>query len=456
MKHQILLLLLLISFSFEFRRHSFIRKLQSETEIPTPELETIDSETTLPFVIPFHDPESTVPLTEPTLPFVIPFHDPESTVPLTEPTLPFVIPFHDPEATAPLTEPSGSGAGPNINATETETPTTIPTVISQPVYDPFRTEPILIIFVGIGNFTLPLRLPNLVPKRKVVFQIYYKRIFGKTVLPIHMYLYLKVTYRRLRDLQEGEGETEVRDERAVCNRTTYDEDPNIRYNCSFDVDDNFELTKITMDPTSSPIFEGMSDAIVPTITVSSLVNETLFEKGIQTATGDDLLKTQYLMNNTVLEGNGLRFKLIGEMDSYLTDNKVILSFDEKGDGKIKNATCDVSNVKGNVFELDCLMEKGINAHLNGVSGVTANTKERVIIYMRPGTDEILNTDSNYIGYYNKGSSSGLSGGAIAGIVIASVIALLAFAIGVMLCRKPKVPAPFQESTLGINISNITD
>ncbi len=76
--------------------------------------------------------------------------------------------------------------------------------------------------------------------------------------------------------------------------------------------------------------------------------------------------------------------------------------------------------------------------------------------MRPGTDEILNTDSNYIGYYNKGSSSGLSGGAIAWIVIASVIALLAFAIGVMLCRKPKVPAPFQESTLGINISNITD
>ena len=434
MKHQILLLLLLISFSFEFRRHSFIRKLQSETEIPTPEPETI--ETTLPFEIPFHDPESTVPLTEPTLPFVIPFHDPESTV--------------------PLTEPSGSGAGPNINATETETPTTIPTVISQPVYDPFRTEPILIIFVGIGNFALPLRLPNLVPKRKVVFQIYYKRIFGKTVLPIHMYLYLKVTYRRLRDLQEGEGETEVRDERAVCNRTTYDEDPNIRYNCSFDVDDNFELTKITMDPTSSPIFEGMSDAIAPTIIVSSLVNETLFEKGIQTATGDDLLKTQYLMNNTVLEGNGLRFKLIGEMDSYLTDNKVILSFDEKGDGKIKNATCDVSNVKGNVFELDCLMEKSINAHLNGVSGVTANTKERVIIYMRPGTDEILNTDSNYIGYYNKGSSSGLSGGAIAGIVIASVIALLAFAIGVMLCRKPKVPAPFQESTLGINISNITD
>ena len=276
------------------------------------------------------------------------------------------------------------------------------------------------------------------------------------MLPIHMYLYLKVTYRRLRDLQEGEGETEVRDERAVCNRTTYDEDPNIRYNCSFDVDDNFELTKITMDPTSSPIFEGMSDAIAPTITVSSLVNETLFEKGIQTATGDDLLKTNYLMNNTVLEGNGLRFKLIGEMDSYLTDNKVILSFDEKGDGKIKNATCDVSNVKGNVFELDCLMEKSINAHLNGVSGVTANTKERVIIYMRPGTDEILNTDSNYFGYYNKGSSSGLSGGAIAGIVIASVIALLAFAIGVMLCRKPKVPAPFQESTLGINISNITD
>ena len=47
------------------------------------------------------------------------------------------------------------------------------------------------------------------------------------------------------------------------------------------------------------------------------------------------------MNNKVLEENGLKFILIGEMDSYLPDKQIILSFDEKGIGKIKNVTCDV-------------------------------------------------------------------------------------------------------------------
>ena len=127
----------------------------------------------------------------------------------------------------------------------------------------------------------------------------------------------------------------------------------------------------------------MSNVAAPVITVSSLANETLSEKGIQTATGNELLKTQYLMNNTVLEENGLRFKLTGEMDIYLPDRQIILSFDGKGDGKIKNATCDVNYLQGSIFELDCLSEKGINSHLNGVSGKTASTQEKVIIYMKP-------------------------------------------------------------------------
>ena len=173
-----------------------------------------------------------------------------------------------------------------------------------------------------------------------------------------------------------------------------------------------------------PKFEGMDDAIAPEITISSLVNETLTEKGIQTATGNELLKTQYLLNNTVLEENGLRFKLTGEMDTYLPDKQIVLSFDEKGDGIIKNAVCDVNYLQGNIFELDCLSEKDINSHLNGVNGITSNTQEKVIIYMKPGTDEVLNAGLN-----NRGSNSGLSGGFIAGIVITCVIALLAIAIG---------------------------
>ena len=450
MKHEKFLLLILISFTFEFRSHSFMRKLQSESDMPSTEPETIERETTLPLVVPTHTPDTTVPVGP---------------------------------------EPSGSGGSggpgnqttpqpsiPDHNATETETPeptttnpnvrpipghendpiTTIPSVISQPTYDPVNTEPSLLVLVGVGNFKMPPRQPNVVVEQRVVFEVYYKRILGKTVLSLRMYVTIKVTYRKLRALQEGEGETEERDEQAVCDRITFDEDPNIRYNCSFGVEENSELAKVTMDPETPPTFEGMSNAIAPTITVSSLANETLREKGIQTATGNELLKTQYLMNNTVLEENGLRFKLTGEMDTYLPDKQIILSFDEKGDGKIKNATCDVNYLQGSIFELDCLAEKGINSHLNGVNGITVNTQEKIIIYMKEGTDEVLNAGSNYMGLYNRDSNGGLSGGAIAGIVIACVISLLAIAIGAMLCRKTNVPAPFQESTLGVNTSNMTD
>ena len=296
----------------------------------------------------------------------------------------------------------------------------------------------------------------MVVEQVVVFKIYYKRVLGAIVPAILMHTYIKVTYRILRSLQEGEVKTEEREERAVWDRITFDEDPNIRYNCSFLVDEDAELEKVTMDPSTPPTFEGMSESIAPTIAVSSLANETMTEKGIQAASGNELLRTQYLMNNTVLEENGLRFKLTGEMDAYLPDNKVILSFDEKGNGKIKNATCDANYLQGNIYKLDCLAEKGINAHLNGVNGITAKSNEKVVIYMKSGTDEVLNVGSNSMGLYNRQSSSGLSGGAIAGIVIACVVALLAIAIGAMLCRKTNVPAPFQESTLGVNTSNMTD
>ena len=445
MKYQKLLLLLLISFTFEFRSNSFMRKLQSESDLPSAEPETIEAETTLPFIPPTHTPDTTVPAAP----------EASETSGSTEQTTPG---SSAPNATETET-PQPPTTNPNVRPLpghENDPITTIPSIISQPTYDPVNTEKSSVVLVGVGNFKMPRRRPNEVVETKVVFEVYYKRISGSVVLSVRMYIYLKVSYRRLRALQEGEGDTEEREERAACDRISSDADSNIRYNCSFDADENSELEKVTMDPATPPTFEGMSNEIAPEITVSSLANETLTEKGIQAATGNELLKTQYLMNNTVLEEKGLKFKLTGEMDSYLPDKQIILSFDEKGDGKIKNATCDINYLQGSIFELDCLTEKSINSHLNGVTGTTTSTGEKVILYMKPGTDEVLNAGSNYMGLYNRGSSSGLSGGAIAGIVIACVIALLAIAIGAMLCRKTNVPAPFQESTLGVNTSNMTE
>ena len=215
-----------------------------------------------------------------------------------------------------------------------------------------------------------------------------------------------------------------------------------------------------MSTTTSPSFVGMSDDIAPTITISSLANETLNEKGIQTATGNELLKTQYLMNNTVLEENGLRFKLTGEVDTYLPDQQMILYFDEKANGTLKNATCDVNYLQGNIFELDCLAETSINSHLNGVIGITSNTQEKLIIFMKPGTDELLNVGKSYLEINNKTSNSGSSKGIIIIIIIIVVSITLLIIFSVLIYRKKcktKVNATKSEpgSTINKPIQNIT-
>ena len=329
----------------------------------------------------------------------------------------------------------------NPEGNDTQIETTIPAIISNQTYSP-TVEKSLIILIAIGKFFLP---PKNTPKREVSFVVYYKSIIKTYILPIRMTVIVKVTYyyRLLRYLEE-------KDEIAECKRYTYDLDPDIKYNCSFPVEENADIGKVTSDGDFK--FDGMDESIAPIVILSSKANQTLIQEGIQSAKGEDLIRTQYLLNNTELEENGLKFKLLGQMDKKFPDkHKVILMFDEKGNGNIKNATCNVNNVTDLIYELDCYTEKSINAHLNAVNGITDSPNpEKLIIYMKPGGDEFLNTGSNYMGLYNRGSSSGLSGGAIAGIVIACIIALICITIGVMICRKTNMGAPLQESALGVN------
>ena len=79
-----------------------------------------------------------------------------------------------------------------------------------------------------------------------------------------------------------------------------------------------------------------------------------------------------------------------------------------------------------------------------------------MIYTADNETDWLNTGINHQKLYKRGSSSGISGGAIAAIVIAFVVALIAIAIVATMCRKKSVAAaPFEESTLGINTNSIS-
>ena len=89
-------------------------------------------------------------------------------------------------------------------------------------------------------------------------------------------------------------------------------------------------------------------------------------------------------------------------------------------------------------------------------GTMVDNGNQVMIYMADDETDWLNTGINHQSLYKRGSSSGLSGGAIAAIVISFFVALIAIAIIAMMCRKQKtVAAPFQESTLGIATNSIS-
>jgi hypothetical protein len=190
--------------------------------------------------------------------------------------------------------------------------------------------------------------------------------------------------------------------------------------------------------------------------ISSFANKTKDE--IMTQTKGVL--PVVLLNNTKLEVYGLNFKLDGykNRDFNGEPGNVIMSFDEsRGDGVLKNATCSVTKKSDAEYTLNCDCEDSISAPLNGANGI-ASTGQTVMIYMAEGEETTLNTGLNHQSLYERGSSSGLSGGAIAAIVIALVVALIAIAvivIALMSRKSATAAAPFQESTLGINTNSIS-
>jgi hypothetical protein len=252
-------------------------------------------------------------------------------------------------------------------------------------------------------------------------------------------------YRRLRGLEE-KAEASVN-----CERATSDDEDFIAYNCEAPVDDTKQLGNI--ESQNNFAFEGQNNV---TMEISSFANKTKDE--IMTQTKQVL--PVVLLNNTRLEVYGLNFKLDGykNRDFAGEPGNVVMSFDEsRGDGELKNATCSVIKKSDAEYTLNCECEDSISAPLNGANGISS-TGQTVMIYMAEGEETTLNTGLNHQSLYERGSSSGLSGGAIAAIVIALVVALIAIAvivIALMSRKSATAAAPFQESTLGINTNSIS-
>ena len=151
------------------------------------------------------------------------------------------------------------------------------------------------------------------------------------------------------------------------------------------------------------------------------------------------------LKNTEASVEKTTLKLTGEFDpsnTLSTGTTVPLTILTEKNGENTNIEYECTVIQTSPGELDCdtssnhLKTTVQNLHLS--TGTTSDNT-LVTVYMKDftNTTQITTTGSNRYSY-NK-SSSGLSGGAIAGIVIACVAVLLAASIAALMLRKPAPP-----------------
>jgi hypothetical protein len=242
--------------------------------------------------------------------------------------------------------------------------------------------------------------------------------------------------RRLRLLNE---------QRADCTLISDESSGDMVYNCSVPVDPNKELT---MSANNDFVF---GDGEERDLIISSYANKTM--KRLSSQTGDIFENGILTLDNSTVTTNDNTFTIEGTLkEGELNDKQVTLSLDEEGNGDLTNVTCKVNNLGSQKYQLVCSSNKKVKAHLDGVMGKTSS--KPLLINMKEGSDDEVDIDSSVNHIYPKKSSSGLSGGAIAGIIIACCVALIAAAVAAFLCNRGSKPALDQSSNnLKLNSSN---
>ena len=127
------------------------------------------------------------------------------------------------------------------------------------------------------------------------------------------------------------------------------------------------------------------------------------------------------------------------------DNLILSVVDNSTDpNTLKNAKCITQTVTNNNYHFRCSSGEPINGYIH-LASMYDDNKNAINLNMSDGLGSLSFQGSDNSGDTHlsnptyKKSSSGLSGGAIAGIVIACVVVLVAAAIAAIMLRKPSPP-----------------
>ena len=299
-----------------------------------------------------------------------------------------------------------------------------------------------IYLVDVNNFNKP---PG---NNKATFNIFF--FFAKSKVVRYIFFTLKIIFSRFRNLQE------VTEKLAICQIVNEDYankevDNVIRYNCSTDgtIDGNY-----TSIQSNNDFKLGNTKNVNEATPTSDISFSQEIEKELENIqTQDEQINNYYVLKDAYYTDlNGYRFTIKGTLDRNNTnDNNVNFTLYHNQDSNDeRNVDCKVIKKEKEDYQIRCDSKKKISASLVSVNGVTEN-KNIITLNMKEnyGTIETGNGTNVYNKMYKK-SGSGLSGGGIAGIIIACVVALIIASIVAIMLKKPNPPAPNSSSIFQAN------
>jgi hypothetical protein len=288
------------------------------------------------------------------------------------------------------------------------------------------------------------------------FKIFFYFIMA---IPKKIWVPLIVHTNRLRSLADSEAEAEC----SPIDGTQTEKDSqggvSQKFNCIANVPPGTEVSGVEVDTSKSIDIDDGSGRkpYKGEINLSKDASEQAQNLQDYTEEVDKVL----MLQEGVLEGEGDKdgkFNINGNLIK-IDDTNINLNL-TNGSGEKVTVPCSISfgdSIGSDNYKttLGCSVSEELeNAEIHMRSGIT-DKKTKIVMNMIKGDSATIteSPSSNTVNY--RKSSSGLSGGAIAGIVIACVVVLIAAAVAAIMLRKPSTPPTDNTTVTNLNaVENI--
>ena len=277
-------------------------------------------------------------------------------------------------------------------------------------------------------------------------------------IPKKIWVPLKVHTKRLRSLADSEAEAECS---PLGTPTEADSQGGVsqKFDCVGNVPPGTDVSGVEIDTSKSIDYDDGTGRKSYTGDINFSKDATEQASNLQDYTED--IDKVIMLQEGDLEGTGDKdgkFNVNGKLVK-IDDTNINLNL-TKSSGEKVTVPCSISlgdSVGSDNYKttLGCSVSEELeNVQIHMRSGIT-DKKTKIVMNMNGGDSAtITEYPSTNTANYHK-SSSGLSGGAIAGIVIACVVVLIAAAVAAIMLRKPSTPPTDNTTVTGLNaVENI--